>query len=82
MRGAYPQVSITASQRRPASKLSPSSLSRSPVICSTCGNSSGFDLPRLNSVSRCPRAIAASTSQRPKKRFPPIIKMSIDTLLI
>src|SRR5688572_15803145 len=70
---------MTASHTRP-DNLS-RSCSRSPRIVSTCGNSVGFVLPRLNSVISCPRASADSTRCRPRKRVPPMIRIFITPLI-
>src|SRR5436305_846605 len=59
---------MTASQARPSS--AERSLSRSPRSFSASGKSSGFDCPRLKSVTSWPRARAASTVARPRNFVP------------
>ena len=65
-RGTLAEVSTTASHLRPSRALR-SSFSRSPCSFSRSGNRPGRVLPRLNSVTLCPRRQRRLDGLRPEE---------------
>ena len=73
--GKNPELSMTASQRRPSSAAR--SPSRSPTSFSSSGKRCVLVRPRLKRVTVCPRATAYSTMWGPMNPVPPSTRMVI-----